>query len=131
MKLYPKQLNSLEDLKREKHALKLAINRSEPLINFDDFTSGNAQTSQILNEGLINKIIAALDSKSILNSLIDIVPLLLPALSNKTGFTKKAIGVIENIAKEVVSGYVSWKAIKYGYKAVKFLFKSKKKKAQA
>lgn len=121
MKLYPKKLNNLEDLKREKQRLKEELKSIEDkgLISKDDFFG------EIGGGDIIGTATGLLKGGSIKDAALAVgMPLLKLA-----GSTLEA-ATIKKIAKNVVGGYAKWQAIQLAYKLVSRAVAHYKKKAK-
>ncbi len=117
MKLYSKQLKSLEDLKREKHVMRYAAKHSNEMISFKELGLENDSTTDAAGAGLAGTLISALGSKSLFNSLLAIAPPLLTMMGKSS--KKKKSNPLASLAKEVILGYIKWKAIEMAYRGVK------------
>jgi hypothetical protein len=134
MKLYSKRLNNLEELKREKHVLKYALkqSKSEDWLNLDSILKTNKDeknTESAAEAGILGSIISGLGSKSLFNTVLAMAPPLITMMS-KSGSKKKKSSFIERAAKDVILGYIKWKAIELGYKGVTSFMNSKKEERQ-
>lgn len=110
MKLYPKKLNNLEELKLEKQRLRDELRAIEEkgFISKDDFLGSGSGDSNFLGdatelfkEGSVKEAAIALG-----------LPLLKLAGKNLEAATLK------KVAKELVGGYAKWKAAQLAYKGV-------------
>jgi hypothetical protein len=143
MKFYKKRLNSLEELRREKKALNKAVKQSRnevlhPLSGGKDDTK--AKTTDEGDDGIAGKLG---DIMSLATGFISSNPLvstfLLPivqkyALKAGKSVGKAGAGIGFKIAKELLGGYLKWKAIELGVKGASKLVKNqteKKKRKQA
>jgi hypothetical protein len=120
MKFYTKQLNSLDELKREKQALKDQLKKTE--------SEGFFSVSDVLplKKGGDDK-----DWTSQLSSIIDnvdakelIIALAGPALGLLGDKIEKH--TLKKIAKEFLGSYVKWKAIELAYVGIKAMLTKKK-----
>jgi hypothetical protein len=120
MRLYPKQLNSLEDLKREKKSLTRSLKSSEAesLISMDDFIPKNDGGKLNIPQG----ILSLLGSKSLLGSVFSIAPLILQLIPGKT--KKKVIGFL---GKDVLGGWLKWKLLRFAVSSLKDFIPKKNK----
>lgn len=138
MKFYKKRLNSLEELRREKRVLNKAVKKSRneilhPLSGGKDDAERkekNAEESGDLTSKLGDIIGTATDFVSS-NPLIS--AFLLPAVKKygfKAGKTvgKAGAGIGFKLAKELLGGYLKWKAIELGIKGASKLVKAQKEK---
>jgi hypothetical protein len=122
MGLYHKQLNSVADLRREKKRLKIdrkvARKNAEAVEQAKEGSEeGNPLASFISMAG---ELLSSKSTKSALSGIA--MPLFSMALGRaKHGFLQKA-------AKEVIGGYIKWKAIDYGVTlAMRFIRRQKNK----
>jgi len=129
MKLYPEKLHSLEDLKRERRSLKLALAEADPM-SLSSMGSTNTQTSGAkaaeAAEGkndLLVTITDLLTSNGAADVALSLAEPLLSLLGRKAGK-----GIIKPVAKEVLGGYVKWKLIEIGYKTALRFIRSKQHK---
>lgn len=125
MKLYTKQLNSIDELKREKQRLKKELKEKEQkgFFSLSDVLPGNDAPGK--GDGIINKAAGMLGGSGITGLLMNIGG---PLLSMATGKAKNKI--LKTVAKEFLGGYVKWKAVELGYRAVKMAVNKAKKKAE-
>jgi hypothetical protein len=122
MKLYHKQLNSLEELKIEKQRLKAVLSKTEKegFISMNDILpakkegEGNDWASQLT--GLLDGV----GAKELVTSLAG------PALGLLGDKIEKH--TLKKIAKEFLGSYVKWKAIELGYTGIRALIEKRKKK---
>ena len=123
MRLYPRQLNSLDELKREKEALKATIRRieDEGFFSIEDILPAKAADG-IEGDSIMAKLTDLVSSGNAKEILVSIAG---PALSLLgTGIEKRAL---KKVAKEFLGSYVKWKAIELGYKGIKMWLESRKK----
>lgn len=121
MKLYNKQLNSVEELRLEKQKLKAEIKKADAtsFFSIDDIIPGTKPTTEkeapkdIM--GMATNILSSLANKETLLAVG------MPLLSILTGGVQKA--VVKKVLKEVGLGYIKWKAVELGYKGVKTILK--------
>lgn len=130
MKLYPKQLNSLEELKREKHVLLYAKKHiaSEDLFSIDQFKPDLLAKKPTSEAGESTSNIMALvadllTSKSATGAAMTLGLPLLKFVGLKAGK-----GIFKPLVKEVAGGYIKWKLIHFGYTTVMGIVKSQKNK---
>lgn len=126
MKLYSKQLNNLEALKREKHVMKYALKHSDDWLNIKAMMGKSDSTDTAAGAGLFGTLISAFGSKSLFNTIIAIAPPVLTLISKNSSFFKKRKNPLESIAKEVIGGYIKWKAVQLAYRGIMSLVKSNK-----
>jgi hypothetical protein len=123
MKLYPRQLNNLDELKREKEALKANIKRieDEGFFSIEDILPAK-MLDGAEGDSMMSKLTDLVSSGSVKEVLTSIAG---PALSLLgTGIEKRAL---KKVAKEFLGSYVKWKAIELGYKGIKMWLDSRKK----
>jgi hypothetical protein len=126
MKLYPKKLHSIEELKREKHVLKYAIKHSGS-DNFLSMGGGKGKKKKKKEKS------DATDWMAIAGDLLtskhagDIAMTLgLPLL--KIFGLKAGKSVFGNVAKEMLGGYIKWKLVEISYKTALRFIRSKQHK---
>ncbi len=125
MKLYPRQLNSLEDLKREKRFLKYAARHSGDWLSFDTLTK-SAGTSKGFD--MIGSIATAVGSKSATGALISFLPSLMGLFSKKSRERKKSKRTFDSLPQKILMGYIKWKAVEWGVKTISKMIHARKKK---
>jgi len=135
MKLYPKQLHSIEELKREKAALELlrkqtdledifSLNDVIPSFTKKNKTEGSSEHEQgEQGDGIMGMVHGLMDSFEI-GDLLKVIGGPIAGLAGK----KLRNNVILPLAKEVVGGYLKWKAAELSVKAVKHFLKARKEK---
>ena len=123
MKLYRKQLHSLEELKREQHVMKYAVKHTDDWLSLKEMSKGT-RPKDAAALGMLGSVISAVSSRSLFSSALTIVPAILNLLPRKEAKKKK--GVLESLAKEVLLGYLKWKAIQMSYRAVMMLVNATK-----
>lgn len=127
MKLYNKQLNSVEELQREKQQLKAELRKADAkgLFSLDDIipatgnkeNKGETTSSEVDIAGLATGLLSSLGNK---DSLLAIgLPLL------KAAGSQLEKGLVKKILKEVGFGYAKWKAIELAFKGAKYLVDKK------
>lgn len=128
MKLYNKQLNSLEELKLEKQRLRAKKRNADELFSLDDIIPGKSaaktNSEEEESEGggldiadLASSLISAVGNRDMLMSVG------MPLLQLVGSQMEK--GVVKKILKEVGFGYAKWKAIELAFKGVKHLVDKK------
>lgn len=127
MKLYPKRLNSLEELKKEKHMLILAKKKSElpdvlsfglPILN--GFGKKKDTEQAATDDNIVVDLIASfIESPDLSNLVSTVARPILNYASDKAGTS-----ILKSAAKEVIGGYAKWKAIELGFRGVKHLMKT-------
>lgn len=127
MKLYNKQLNSIEELRREKQKLKADLQSAytQGLFSLDDLLPGNSTSNSKADNnaegvdiaGIATSLLSSLGSK---NTLLSVgLPLL------KVAGNQLEKGVVKKILKEVGLGYIKWKAIELSVKGIKHMVDKK------
>ena len=128
MKLYNKQLHSLEELRREKHVLKYAAKHTDDWLSFKEMEK-EKDTSDFASAGMLGALFSALGSKSMFSTVLAVAPTILTMFSRKSsGSDKKRKNPLESLAKEVIFGYLKWKGIHLGYKALRSIVEGSKEK---
>ena len=125
MKLYPKPLHSLEELKREKHVLQYVAKHTDQSLNFNNLgkTSKASGTGSAL---LLSGLASALGSKSLFSAAISAAPAAINYFSKRKSAPPPRKTVVESLAKEILFGYLKWKAIQLSFKGIKYLVKTLK-----
>ncbi len=127
MKLYNKQLNSIEELRREKQKLKADLQSADKqgLFSLDDLLPGNSKSNSKADNnaegvdiaGIATNLLSSLGNK---NTLLSVgLPLL------KVAGNQLEKGVVKKILKEVGLGYIKWKAIELSVKGIKHMVDKK------
>lgn len=137
MKIYPKQLNSLEELKLEKARLRQlrAATEGEDLFSFNDVLPSFGKKEKTENTGSgeheeepgwknIAGTISDLLGSDLLTELLGGAGGILSGIAGK----KLREKVLMPLLKEVVLGYAKWKAVELGFSAAKMFVKSQKEK---
>ena len=126
MKIYPKKLNSLEELRREKHVLLYAKKHtaSDEIFSAKQFKI-KPSPSTTTQSNILALLGDLLTSKSASGTAITLGLPLVKLLGLKAGK-----GIFKPIIKEVIGGYVKWKLIHFGYTTVMRMVKSKIDKEQ-
>ncbi|HRO42646.1 MAG TPA: hypothetical protein PL009_07410 [Flavipsychrobacter sp.] len=128
MKLYSRQLHSLEELKREKHVLKYAKKHTDDWLSFKDMDNGKANAEDAAGAGLLGSLLSAVGSKSILSAVLAMAPPILTLMSKNSSSGRKRTNPLERLAKDVVVGYIKWKVLQFAYRSVIGVAKSNKEK---
>jgi len=116
MKLYKRQLHSLEELRRERHVLKYAVKHTDDWLNLKE--TGDDEFPGLGGAGILGNIISAITSKSTFGTILTFAPTLLNLFSkNKKGEKKK--NPAASLIKEIAFGYIKWKAIQLAFRAIK------------
>jgi hypothetical protein len=122
MKIYPKKLNSLEELKREKQVLLYAKKHTGSLDFFPKSTVATAQ-EPVVDKTTDAMAIAGdlLTSSSASNIALTLGLPLIKMLGLKAGK-----GVFKGLFKEVFLGYMKWKLVHFGFTTVMDMVRSQK-----
>lgn len=135
MKLYPRKLHTVDELKKEKQRL-LKQRREldkEDLISFNDLlgsfgkkkkkkgADGEQGAGGAASIDYIALVTDLLSSGFGVNTLIDIG---LPLLSKFSPQIRKSLF---KVSKEVLGGYAKWKAVELGYRFVRRMLAKKRK----
>ena len=130
MKLYSKQIHSLEELKREKHVLRYAKKHTDDWLNFKDMEKGKAKedVEDAAGAGMFGTLLSAMGSKSLLSAVMAMAPPVLTLMSKHSSSGRKRTSPLERLAKDVMLGYVKWKAIQMAYRGVMLAVNANKKK---
>jgi len=146
MKLYPKKLNSLEDLERER----ARVEKEARKLSAEDIFSLESLVGNVKNgmkedveegAGLVSTILQLIPGS---NPIVGMVaPLISGWMSRKNG--RKTRGkekehneeeqstqpnIFRRIAVEVIGGYLKWKAVELSYKGVKRFVRSRRERRQ-
>jgi hypothetical protein len=119
MKLYPKQLNSLQELKQEKERLSLSIGNNAHQANSINTPAENSRVADVSYMGIILDLL----SNDLIGSAL--LKLGLPMFKKAGKFAGKNVF---GLGKEVFGGYLKWKALELGYRWMRrYLNKDKNK----
>ncbi|RYD58745.1 MAG: hypothetical protein EOP56_03930 [Sphingobacteriales bacterium] len=123
MKIYPKKLNSLEELKREKQVLLYAKKHtaSQDLFSTDEIIQKAKQPAVDKTTDFMAIAGDLLTSSSTTNVAMTLGLPLIKMLGLKAGK-----GVFKGLFKEVFVGYMKWKLIHFGITTAVSMVKSKK-----
>ncbi|WP_276132367.1 hypothetical protein [Polluticoccus soli] len=123
MRLYPKKLNSLEELKREKQVLKYARKHSKPEGFMDMIPKPSAKEDK--QSDILSFAGDLLTSRSTIDTLMTLGLPMLKLVGRKTekSFLKTVVG-------EVFGGYIKWKVLQMGVRGVRLLVHMQKEKAK-
>ncbi len=136
MKFYRKQLRSTTDLQKEKARLQQQCAQMEKealsdvknlkvpdlLPVFKSTTSGSSDQNILVS--LLGGI--APGAGPLLNILESLLPQMGGGIQEK--IKKRATSLATGAAKEVIGGYLKWKAVELGFKGVRYLIQTRKKK---
>jgi hypothetical protein len=123
MRLYPKKLNNIKELKRERYKLRRQLKEYKEEGIFSGKTKKTSTKSS--KKDLLSTV-----ADFFFNSPFANIALNLGApIAGRAG--KKAGKGIFNIGKEVIGGYAKWKALELGYRwARRFIHSNKEKKQE-
>ena len=136
MSLYPKRLRNMDDLERERRALKREIKQ----LDKEEFLSV---------EGLLNKQSWGGET-DIFDTIIDMLPIANPLVKSGVGIVKdilkkrnakatkhkaestehKGRGIVARAAREFIGGYIKWKAVELSFKGLRYLVKKRSERKQ-
>lgn len=132
MGFYPKKINSIEELKLEKQKL---LNESrnkdiKKLLSFDELIPKKERKDEGKEKVPSTLIDGLLKGGAIEDALIDLSLPVLQKAGIKIGDIGKDIGkkAVMSLGKEVLGGYLKWKAAELSFKGIAYLIKSRKKK---
>ena len=123
MKLYYKQLHSLEELKREKKKLKKRIDKEqeEGLFSFGNVVGKEEAVKDTGN--LLSIAQGLLQSSSVKEAAVSLGLPLLKMAGRKIGRN-----TVTAIGKEVLGGYLKYKLAEMGYKSIRHFWKTYRQK---
>ena len=142
MGFYRKKLSGVDDLERERKAL---LKEKEELENEEFFSlEGILGRGKKGDKGKGGDTAANEDEGGLpgLDSLVALLPMAGPLVNIVTGIVgdkagdlgsvigKKGKGIALKLVKEVIGGYLKWKAIELGYKGIRQLLKKTKEKQE-
>ncbi len=128
MKLYPRKLHSLRELKRERYKLRVAIAETDPINTFGESRvkeKADKKEDKKDSNDLLVIVTDLLTSKGVADVALSLADPLLSLLGRKAGK-----GILKPLAKEVLGGYAKWKLIEIGYKTALRFIRSKQHKAK-
>ena len=119
MKLYPRQLRSMEELKREKSVLKYVRRQTskENLLPID----AAATASVPGGSGLMAALGGLLGARTLFDGALAAG---LPLLRYMPMRTQK--NVLRTIAREFIGGYLRWKMLQMGYRGLRMLLNARR-----
>ena len=126
MKLYSRQLNSLEELRREKHVLRYAIRHTDDWLSLKELDRKETDTGEAAGAGMLGTLISALASRSLFSTVLAIAPPLITLLSRRSSSHSKKKNPLEALARDVLFGYLKWKAIHFAYRTLSGMLGSDK-----
>jgi len=134
MRLYPKQINSIEELRLEKQKLLDVSKKTDirHILSLDDIFSKKKRSEKEVTDDEGNSSSMAeglLKEDSIAATVISLAMPFLQKTGTKIGSVGKDIGkkVVVSVAKEVLGGYLKWKAVEWSLKGLLHFIKSRKK----
>lgn len=119
MKLYKKQLSSIEELKLEKQKLKKKLKDTDVF----SMPENSKEDAGLSGANLVGTVADLISSPSIAGT-VGSIAMPLVSLAGKKIQKKYFL----RIAKEFIGGYAKWKAIELAYKAARSYIKSRKRK---
>ena len=141
MRLYPKKLHSIEELKREKAALLLrrdatdvedifSINDIIPVFGKKDKPVKDNGADKTEKENVVDTGDGIFSILSDLLETVDISDIFTIVSRPLEAFAGKKIrnSILMPVAKELVGGYLKWKAAELSFKTAKHFMKKKKEK---
>ena len=146
MRLYPKRLNNLAELKREKMLLKEQREQTDlhHLFTSDGMGAEAGEDEGVgAGGGLLGMALSLLGSESLFGAAIKHLPSIFSLFSKKetkqqankkskaATEDEKHTSLVMKVVKEVGLGYLKWKAIELGFKGVKKLVNFRKQKHEA
>ncbi|MBS1782776.1 MAG: hypothetical protein JSS78_06900 [Bacteroidetes bacterium] len=124
MRLYPRKLNNVEELKREIFMLQFAAKHSSnDLFESPQKTKEESFASKD-SSPLIALLTSLTGSNSLLGSMLSLAPTLISLLPSKSQLGKKTL---EGLAKRVLLGYVKWTTIELGYRMIRKIIQAQTK----
>ena len=136
MDFYPKKLDGLAALRKEKEKLKAEADEmeAEGFFSLSNLTGSAAQQAEDKSGGE--------ESDSPNGLLAMLLPMAGPVFSNISSFLPtmggglasmvkgRAKNILFSVGKEVIGGYLKWKAVELSVKGVRYLVKKAKEKRQ-
>jgi hypothetical protein len=140
MEFYPKRLRSIDDLEREKKRLLRQKEEleQEGLFSHEGIT-GNGNWTEVLTGGLETLAGYLPISGTAVSIITRLARRFLKkrnkkeeenAGSRESAAKKKRKNILISVAKDVIGGYLKWKAIELSFKGIKHLLKVRKKKEE-
>ena len=132
MGIYPKKLNSLAELEKEKKRLQKKRKKMEEegLFSMGDLLGGKEGGASILEGGLPLDLLGGASTWA-----MPVVKMIISRLSKSEDKTaaaepeaepaKPGKSKIKSIAFEFIGGYLKWKAIELSFKGIKYLVKKR------
>lgn len=135
MKLYRKQLNSLEELKRE--YIRLNYERKQGVGDLLPHFGGERKPDgeKVSGNGILGLALGLLNAKSPVDAAMAAAGPVMSLLSGKnkkgTGRSTKAKGLLGKVAKEVLIGYLTGKGVQLAARGITWYLKQQRVKKQA
>ncbi|MEO6832916.1 MAG: hypothetical protein ABI378_10520 [Chitinophagaceae bacterium] len=136
MRAYRKELNNLEELRRERIRIKAELKHSSAIELLNPFSKASGtKNSSKANNGIWGTISGVLSADNQLQTGVALGKQLLKMLrkrkekanANFIKGDKKKDSILAGIAKEVIVGYLIGKAVQLSFKGIKALIRKKKK----
>ncbi len=131
MNFYPKKINSLEELKLEKQKLLTESKKTDikQILSLRDIISKKESPKEEQKNNDETMLRGLLKSDSIEEVIISLTMPVLQKAGIKIGSIGKDIGkkVVVSTAKEILGGYLKWKAAELAYKGLALFLKSRRK----
>ncbi len=124
MRLYPKKLNSTEELMAEKQALQAQISLIDPDGIFSLKVDEKVKARATEKKSTAN-ILGSLLGLDTIDIVLKMLPLITGSKKNKT--SPKGPNILVKAGFEFIGGYLKWKAIELSYKGIKKLIGVRKK----
>jgi hypothetical protein len=125
MKLYPRQIKSIDELRKEQQLIRNQLEEIQS-VSFQELKEViDKNTLSFSNpKGLFTSLkqFFSSDSPSIIHEITSLLPLLFSFLSNK----KNKQDSTQNIPDEILNSYLKWKVVVWVFKTVSSVFKKKK-----
>jgi hypothetical protein len=120
MKLYPRQLRSMEELKREKSVLKY-VRRQTTKENLLPIDAGVPGSGTGPGGGLMAALGGLMGARTLFDGALAAG---LPLLRYMPMRTQK--NVLRTVAREFIGGYLRWKMIQMGYRGLKMIIHARR-----
>lgn len=126
MKFYPKQLNSLEEVRRERIRLRYEKRNTglSDLLPFGNSQAGKREKSGSATSGIVNTAMSFMSGGSTLQTILSLAG---PLISN-IGKRKKPRRFVGNIAKDLIIAYAIGKGAQLAVKGIRSYLKKRKEK---
>ena len=135
MKLYNKKLTSLRELKQERQMLQRDIDKGIAKKQVKE----NTEETPKEKESFLSGLLSGATSGSLLTTALHIAPKVFDFIDNRRKHSNKTHqaadnnkpnkeNIVANVLKEVIGGYIKWKAIELTYKGIQLALRSDKAK---